>query len=329
MSQTDLRSLLNKLHPDARTALHQAVEDTLTRTHYNVEIEHFLLVLLQPGQEMRDLVTRFEVDPDLLQMQLRVQLDTFKRGNARTPAISPLFVMLLESAWSEASLNLGAGQITGGAILLALADERLVPVWRETLPDLGRISPAKLRALLRAGPATTGAGASAGAGAGSAARPARVFLSYRRSDAEAMALILFYCLLSQIEGIQLFRDSDTLQPGMVYADMIDQTIANCDVVLVLIGKKWLGARHADGRLRLDDADDLVRLEVAAGLQQGKKVFPCLIDGVRMPAVGQLPPDLQALARIHATPLTLSSFARDVMPLVDALQRVGATTGAAG
>jgi hypothetical protein len=325
MSNLDIRALLNKLHPDARKAMEQAAGDTVTRTHYNVEVEHFLLALLQPGQEMRDLVTRFELDPEVLQRRLREHLDTLQRGNGRTPALSPLIATLLESAWSAASLNLGAGQITGGAILLALADERLVHVWRETLPDLGRISPAKLRALLQAGPAAAGAGA----GAGSAPRPARVFLSYRRSDAEAMALILFYCLLSQIEGIQLFRDSDTLQPGMVYADMIDQTIANCDVVLVLIGKKWLGARHADGRLRLDDADDLVRLEVAAGLRQGKKVFPCLIEGARMPAAGQLPPDLQAMARIHATPLTLSSFARDVMPLVDALQRVGATSRAAG
>lgn len=319
-----IRALVSRLHPEVRKTLELAAGDALARTHYNLGIEHFLLSLLAPGQEMRRLTMHFDVDPDELQQQLRVVLDTFKRGNSRAPALDPALLDLLASSWMAATLDLEAQQMTAGAILLGLADKHLVPVWRDTLPGLMRISPDKLLALLKAGP-----GAASGAVANPSARPPRAFLSYRRSDAEAMAQMLFYCLLNQVDGIALFRDSDTLQPGMVYADMIDQTIANCDVVLVLIGKKWLNAKHADGRLRLADADDLVRLEVASALRQSKKVFPCLLNGARMPKAEQLSPDLQAVTRLHATPLSQASFDRDVKPLVDALQQLVASAPAAG
>jgi hypothetical protein len=319
-----LRALMSRLHPEVRKALELAAGDALSRTHYHLEIEHLMLSLLAPSQEMRRLTTHFDVDPDELQHRLRAVLDTFKRGNSRAPAFAPALLDLLASSWMAATLDLEAQQVTAGAILLGLADEHLVPVWRDSLPGLMRISPDKLQAWLKAA-----SGAASGAAADPSARPPRVFLSYRRSDAEAMAQTLFWCLLNQVDGIALFRDSDTLQPGMAYADIIDQTIANCDVVLVLIGKKWLNAKHADGRLRLADADDLVRLEVASALRQGKKVFPCLLNGARMPKAEQLSPDLQPVTRLHATPISQASFDRDVKPLVDALQQLVAGAPVAG
>ena len=146
-----------------------------------------------------------------------------------------------------------------------------------------------------------------------------MFLSYRRSDCEAAAQTMYYCLIGKVDGIQLFRDSDTLQPGMVFSDVIDQCIANCDAVVMLIGKKWLTAKGESGQLRLNEDGDWVRLEIASALRQRKRVLPCLIDGARMPSAAQLPDDLKEVAKCHATPVSMAHFDRDVGPLIKVLQ----------
>jgi len=117
----NLRGLIGKLNDTARGALESAAGLCLARTHYDIEIEHVLLKLLDASaSDAAKIFHHFEVDTSRLQKELERTLDTFKTGNARTPAFSPTVLKLLSEAWSLASLDYGANQIRSGHVILAL-----------------------------------------------------------------------------------------------------------------------------------------------------------------------------------------------------------------
>jgi hypothetical protein len=186
------------------------------------------------------------------------------------------------------------------------------------VPGLARISVDQLTAWLTEKARSAAASTVRKAADAATADGPKVFLSYRRSDTETMAEVLFWCLMAKVDGIRLFRDKDTLQPGMVFADVIDGNIAKCDVVIVLIGKDWLTAKGKDGSLRLHAEGDWVRMEIASALRQKKRVFPCLIDGAGMPSAEELPADLQGMAALNATSISLGDVGRDVEKLLKVL-----------
>lgn len=320
-----LKANVSKLSPFARQALETAVGRCLKQTNFHVTPEHWLLTLYEPGGEVWLCTERLEVSPERVRAALQADLDRLPKGNNRAPSLSPETVGLLEQAWLVASLDLDAGQISPGAVLLALVtSEAMRSHLAESVPELLRLNTDKLAGFLKEMTIRPGAGSATAAkvkGDGQPGAP-KVFLSYRRSDSEAFAQMLYYCLTREVDGIQLFRDNDTLQPGMVYSEVIEQNIANCDALVLLIGKKWLKAKDKDGRLRLHDDDDWVRLEIAAALRHDKRIIPCLIDGARMPANEELPQDLQAMTRRHAMELSQKGFERDVRPLVETLQSWG-------
>ncbi|MGA3202930.1 MAG: type VI secretion system ATPase TssH [Bryobacteraceae bacterium] len=117
----NLKGLIGKLNDTTRGALEAAAGLCLARTHYDIEIEHVLLKLLDnSGGDAAKIFHAFEVDPSRLQKELERSLDTFKTGNARTPAFSPSVLKLLSAAWSTASLDFNNTQIRGGHLILAL-----------------------------------------------------------------------------------------------------------------------------------------------------------------------------------------------------------------
>ncbi|MEM9556795.1 MAG: type VI secretion system ATPase TssH [Acidobacteriota bacterium] len=121
---SDLKPLIDRLGPVCRRALEASAALCVSKTHYNVEVEHFLLQLLElEADDMRRLLERFDVDRAVLETQLGRVLDGFDRGNARTPAFSPQLVDLLRHAWLASSLRLGAGGVRSGAVFFALLDD--------------------------------------------------------------------------------------------------------------------------------------------------------------------------------------------------------------
>jgi hypothetical protein len=313
-----IRSLIDKLTPTARRAVERAAGRCLADTHFEVTVEHLLLMMLDlanagpddaaPDRDITTAFERFGIDIGKVRAQLQAELDTLRRGNTRAPTLSPDIASLLTEAWLVASLDLKATQTSSGAILIATRSEAFAGRLGETVPELSRLAPDALIQLLSPDSPTPMAGAGTGP---------KVFLSYRRSDSETMAEILFWCLMAKVDGIRLFRDKDTLQPGMVFADVIDQNIAACDIVLVLIGQDWLGAQGRDGRPRLQADGDWVRLEIASALRQRKRIFPCLIDGAPMPSAEDLPMDLQGLAALNAASISMNDVGRDADRLVKA------------
>lgn len=147
-----------------------------------------------------------------------------------------------------------------------------------------------------------------------------LFISYRRDDASANAGRLCDWLKRQFGAAQVFLDTDKIAPGDDFEQVLETRLAAADVLLALIGPRWLDIADAGGR-RLDQPQDYVRREIAAGLTRGMRVIPVLVGGARMPAEEALPEPLRALARRNAASLGDASFERDFDALVDdVLQR---------
>ena len=104
-----------------------------------------------------------------------------------------------------------------------------------------------------------------------------IFLSYRREDSAGFAGRLADRLEAEFAAGSVFRDVDDIRPGEDFQSAIDSQLQAVDAVLVMIGPRWLEARAKYGR-RLDDAADLVRVEVATALASGKPVIPVLVSG---------------------------------------------------
>ena len=73
-------------------------------------------------------------------------------------------------------------------------------------------------------------------------------------------------------------DVDTIAPGLDFAEVIAQAVSTCEVLLAVIGSRWLTATDEDGRRRLEDPDDIVVLEIAAALERDIRVIPILVEG---------------------------------------------------
>jgi type VI secretion system protein VasG len=143
----NLKGLIGKLNDTTRSALEGAAGLCLARTHYDIEIEHFLAKLLDGrGSDADKIFHQFGVDPLRLEKELGRSLDKLKSGNARTPAFSPTVLKLLTEAWTIGSLDYGAGQVRSGhAILALLSNDELHRIARDISKEFDKIEPALLK----------------------------------------------------------------------------------------------------------------------------------------------------------------------------------------
>lgn len=161
MISIDLKALVGKLNEPTRAALEGAAGLCLSRTHYNVEIEHWLIKLLETSDnDITAILKKYEVNPGRLLQQLNGELDRIRSGNTRAPALSPNIVDLSKNAWLLASIEYGHGLATSAHILAALLlDENLRR--QINVDELRKIAPESLRDMVRAIVGTTGESASA------------------------------------------------------------------------------------------------------------------------------------------------------------------------
>jgi type VI secretion system protein VasG len=144
---TNLKALIDKLNDTTRLAFHDAVALCAARTHYDVEVEHYLLKVLDGSDnDLVAILKHFGIDRSRLTRELERNLDTFKRGNARQPSFSPAAVKMLAEAWTVASIDFNAGNIRTGFTLLALlGDEELARITRDSSKELQNIPVESLR----------------------------------------------------------------------------------------------------------------------------------------------------------------------------------------
>jgi TIR domain len=152
-------------------------------------------------------------------------------------------------------------------------------------------------------------------------RTAGIFVSYRRSDAEGWAGRLSDSLKRELGRVNIFRDIEDIPPGVEFDTYIAGAVGSCDALIALIGPSWLSVTDQNGRRRLDDPKDFIRLEIAAALRRNVRVIPVLVSGAQMPGSDDLPEDIKPLARRQAYELTDSRWADDCRNLAGALKPI--------
>jgi type VI secretion system protein VasG len=121
MPRSNLKSLIGKLNSTCRNALESAAGLCLAQTHYEVDLEHFLVKLLDASNtDFQKILRHFEINETRLVSDLTRAMEGFKTGNARTPALSPRIPRMIQDAWLVASVDYQAGSIRSGHTLLAL-----------------------------------------------------------------------------------------------------------------------------------------------------------------------------------------------------------------
>jgi type VI secretion system protein VasG len=143
----NLKALIGKLNDQARSALEGAAGLCLSRTHYDIEIEHYLMKLLESqAADFAKIAKHFGIDKSRLTAELTRSMDKLKSGNARTPAISPSVLKMLTQAWTVGSIDFNASEIrTGFTILALVSDEELARLTREISREFQKIQPEALR----------------------------------------------------------------------------------------------------------------------------------------------------------------------------------------
>ncbi len=142
MAAIDLKALVGRLNEHCRRALESSAGLTLSRSHYNVEIEHWLLKLADgTDTDIAAILRHYEADHGRLITDLNRSLDKLKTGNARAPTLSPEIVEAAKQAWLLASVEHGLTRLRSGHLLWAmLADETLARHTRETSGQFGKIN---------------------------------------------------------------------------------------------------------------------------------------------------------------------------------------------
>jgi type VI secretion system protein VasG len=143
----NLKSLIGKLNDSTRGALEAAAGLCLARTHYDIEVEHYLSKLLDStDDDVAVIFKHFEIDTSKLSTELARALDKLKSGNARTPAISPSMMRMLVEAWTIGSIDYNAGQVRTGYTILALAThDELSRLMRDISREFQKIQPDVLK----------------------------------------------------------------------------------------------------------------------------------------------------------------------------------------
>jgi type VI secretion system protein VasG len=138
----NLKSLIGKLNPTCRSAMEGAAGLCLSRTHYEVDVEHFLLKLLeQTNTDLHRILRHYEINSSHLERDLNKVLEGLKSGNTRTPVLSPHLPKLFEQAWLHASINSNATRIQSSHVLLALlSDPELARMIKESSREFEKIS---------------------------------------------------------------------------------------------------------------------------------------------------------------------------------------------
>jgi formylglycine-generating enzyme required for sulfatase activity len=151
---------------------------------------------------------------------------------------------------------------------------------------------------------------------------AKVFISYRRDDGMGHAGRIHDRLASEFGRDLLFMDVDDIPLGANFVKVLRDEVAKCDVLLAVIGPRWMDARDEHGNRRLDSANDFVRIEIASALQRDIPVIPILLEGTRVPNADQLPDDLKRLALQNGLDVRHASFHNDMDKLIRGLRRQG-------
>jgi formylglycine-generating enzyme required for sulfatase activity len=142
-----------------------------------------------------------------------------------------------------------------------------------------------------------------------------VFISYRREITAGEARALFNELLEKLGKNSVFMDVDSIALGRDFRGALQKTLESCDLMLVLIGKDWADVKDEEGRPRLQNPRDFVRLEIEAALKRDIIVTPILVQGAHMPAPEQLPAEIRDLVYRNGFELSHNRWESDFAEMI--------------
>ncbi|HEX3326437.1 MAG TPA: family 43 glycosylhydrolase [Actinomycetota bacterium] len=152
----------------------------------------------------------------------------------------------------------------------------------------------------------------------------RAFINYRREDTSGHAGRLYDSLTAAMGEENVFMDIDAIAAGEDFPTVINRALQSCDVLLALIGTRWLTVADTKGRPRLEDPGDFVRVEIEAGLERDDVVvIPVLVQETGMPGANDLPKSMAALTRRNAFQLSDNRWRSDIDRLILAMGKVAA------
>lgn len=146
----------------------------------------------------------------------------------------------------------------------------------------------------------------------------KIFISYRRDDSAGYAQAVYSRLAQQFSQDQIFMDVDTIAPGTDFERAIERAVADCDVLVAVIGKRWMAA-EPNAPSRFENTKDYVALEISTALSRDIHVLPVLVDGMTMPSEERLPVDVRPITRRQAIEISNTRFNFDVERLVTAIR----------
>lgn len=154
-----------------------------------------------------------------------------------------------------------------------------------------------------------------------AERTPTIFLCYRRDDSQDAAGRLHDRLATTYGAESVFMDIESVPLGVDFVDHVKIEIARCHAVIVMIGRQWLTLETKRGTRRLDDPEDLARIEIAAALRQRVPVIPVLVQNASMPDRDELPDDLRLLTRRNGIALRHDQWRESVARLLKELDPI--------
>lgn len=151
---------------------------------------------------------------------------------------------------------------------------------------------------------------------------ARVFVSFRNGDEPFGAVLIHLVLAGRLGDENVFRSSHSVRPGDDYVYGITAAVRRCDVMLAVIGPRWMTVTNSDGRPRIHDPEDWVYRELALAFAERKRVIPVLLGPARLPTPTELPPGIAALSRCQYRRLAHRQFDNDMSLLCSDVRALG-------
>ena len=148
-----------------------------------------------------------------------------------------------------------------------------------------------------------------------------IFVSYRRDDSRHAAGRLAGDLAGHFGRDSIFRDIEGIEPGVEFPVALEKALANCVVMVVLIGPQWLAIKNAKGQRRLEQPGDWIRLEIATALERGVRVVPVMVEDTPLPEAEALPADLRPLLQRQTLQLSDLRWDADLARLVQTLAKI--------
>jgi TIR domain len=149
----------------------------------------------------------------------------------------------------------------------------------------------------------------------------KIILSYRRQDSAAITGRIFDRLAKKFGSRSIFMDVDNIPIGIDFRKRFNEELDTCNVLVVIIGKGWVGERPSE-RPRIEDEEDFVRMEVEIALARDIPIIPVLVDGGIMPKPNDIPPSLSSLTYNNAAEVGSGrDFHANVDRLIEAIRAI--------